>query len=236
MFKIALCMVFCLSACDYQLSQAREFKWASIDKSKIQASILQDLKIRSPYPAEIVDTEESVRERKLAAQQASKLELEARQKCVEMMPPDKKGAQQQKDSALTDQASMFMGTIHSPGQPRMDMRRDFELRNNKQYQACISEIANDPLIKDLRGKGKVFEDKQKARRTHDEKLRTKANELVDLSIAEYGKEHNFEIIVTNSPNSVAYNGSKLVLDVTADVLANLEQNNPSSVLQGKTTN
>jgi hypothetical protein len=200
--------------CDYELGHARTFKWATVDKYKIQNAVVDDFKNNNPYPAEISkDIDRRVRDRDTLKEQISDLETAGKQKC--------KASGTQKTDASPKK------TIGSPdampSEPHIesieDWNRERRLENSPEYIDCMANVKKDQLIIDLKDKVKALDDMYDAKRKYDDSMKKKLEKTIDAAVAEYAEKNGFELIISNQSNGIViYSKEKAVLDVTADVI------------------
>jgi len=209
-----------LTGCDFDMPQLRTFKWAVVDKNKIQASVFEEFKKSNPYPPEInQDADENSRERSFTREQASDLENTAKLKCRAAMLKDSSTKQPNIRSSLGMNAPIALA-------PSIDWEYEQKLKNSPVYQECLNNIKQDPLIADLKDKSRKIEEIFEARRKHDIEVRKIADKAIEVAVTQYAEKNKLDLIVTNqfynNDNNVLYNKNKVILDVTPDVVKNLK--------------
>lgn len=80
------------------------------------------------------------------------------------------------------------------------------------------------IIVDLEEKAKKLQGIRDARRKHDLDVSKKTDEAIDIAVAKYAEFNGYQLILTNRSSSIAYNGDKVTIDVTDDVLDSLLKN------------
>lgn len=200
--------------CDFDFCHARTFKWATVDKYKIQNAVADDFKSNNPYPADISkDIDSRVRDRNLLKEQISELETAGQKKCKASVLP--------KSDPTTKK---LMGNPDvMPSEPHIesieDWHRERRVENSTEYLDCVAGVKKDQLIIDLKEKSKALDDMYEAKRKHDDATKKKLEKTMDAAVAEYAEKNGFELIISSQSNgTVIYSKDKAVLDVTADVI------------------
>jgi hypothetical protein len=186
--------------------------WALVNKQEIHSAIADSFEDEHPYPAEL-DNDYSARvaEQERLSQQISDLKSNATQRCLSMKSAP----------ASADTPPRYP----SPPQP---LQREYVIRqagSTAELQSCLQDIENDQLIRDLRAQTKAFQELQQQRREHDVAVRKLLDEQITAAIATYATANGFSLVISNE-SSIVYNQNQRVLDVTAAVIAQLQNPPP----------
>jgi hypothetical protein len=218
-------LIACISGCDFQLIQNHKFKWAVIEKNKIETVMFENFKKNNPYPSELGNEHEPREQIRDIQDQISKLDKELFEKCANSNGADKKQSQSKNND--TDKIVPQHETI----QIKDVTGRIMTMRNwpgssyNKAAEACTNQVRNDPRMLDLSEKLAKLNNLAISRRDFDNDTRKKVKEFVDKAIVEYAKNNNFQLIINRYSDNIAYNSDKVVLEVTDDVIAHLSKTN-----------
>lgn len=227
-------MLISVAGCDFDFKYVRSFKWAAVDKYKIQNTVDDEFKDNNPYPEDInKDIESNVRERNLVKDQISELQSEGERKCkLSFLPSSNSTADPQKTFLISQ--GKVLAEKPQP-EPIEDWQRVRKVENSPEYQDCLADIKKDPLIIDLKEKSGKLDAIYDAKRKHDDEVKKKLEATIESAIAVYAEKNGFDLIITNQSNgNVLYSKDKVVLDVTADVIDMLQKNMVATKQQSAT--
>ena len=156
-------LILLLSACDnFSLNPKTQIKWAVVDKQKITEALTENFKKDNPYPKELGDENSLRSDRSNIQKQISKLEDDARQKCLHDISSNKKESKSKE--AIPKTSSSEQGVVHINGHdvpvaaiPRGGLVSFEELgiehypKTNpiiysSEYKACVSNIRKTLLL------------------------------------------------------------------------------------------
>jgi len=150
--------------------------------------------------------EEMSNERRLLSKQIEQLQRDLKRQCYEMWDnahkngPAKSGHPSSKPPRLD----------YSPSDPI-----DYD---DPDYRACLQKIPVDPLLRDLQGKQHAYFEKEGEYSQREQTLRQNAASALAKLLDTYAQAHGYQLIVDYDGRNVLFNRSKIVLDVTADLL------------------
>jgi hypothetical protein len=217
---LLLMFFFCITGCNYKNRLFDQCNWVVIDKSKIEAVLLEKFKINNPIPPEFIMDEESRKEYSLIQEKLYQLGKDASKKCSESAKWDNTRDTPTDDVlVLPPSPDGIVRYVQNP------TATDSGLIRNKVYQKCLNNMQNGLLISALQKKLKKFRDIYSKGRDFDDDIRKKAKEFLNKKIAEYGEKNHISLIIDkpveyrgSNYNGIAYNSDNVVIDVTDDIM------------------
>lgn len=206
-FKISLListLLLGLSGCKLDKLTATEpaHPWVVVDRYKIDNLINTAIKKNNPYPAEIGDDEELMRQRMELQRIQSQAESVARSKCT----PE-----------INRSTSSTLSLDENAGQASMQKYRDMQL--------CMQQANNDPLVMQMREKMMALNKLSEKKSRFDMDLRTISKTAMDKVMEAFAKEKGYRLILSKNNDSILFNADMQILDVT-DELANYIDQHP----------
>ncbi|MDO9103627.1 MAG: hypothetical protein Q7U57_01565 [Methylovulum sp.] len=235
---LVFCLLTLLTACDQQqlpqptqtansISSAPqtsvptpEIKWAVANKYKVTEAIKIALTNADPeIESQNAHYNEAVKERKLIDEQIDRLTQQIKDKCGGEKSKDKNKPHEihLKGGRNLGEQGGFAITISE----LEDIRRG---HNNPDYWDCIDKAKKeDKQMIDLQGKLARLSDLFLEKRQNDQMFRERANNTFTQLIDTYGQLHGYQLIISGGSELVLFNQSKVVLDITEDLLAFIAQ-------------
>lgn len=240
--NFTILLLLLLSACDnISINPKSQIRWAMVDNQKITNALTETVIKNNPYPKELGDENELKSDLSNTQKQISQLEDSAEKKCLNDISSNKKESKPKEGIPKT--SSSEQGVVHINGHdvPLAAIPRgrsvSFEelaiehypktnpIIYSSEYKDCVANIAQDPLIVDLRHQVEKIYEIQSKRRQHESEVRKKTDEYAKTIIAKYAETNKFQMIISNNygDNAILYNADKVTLNVTDDVIGFLSK-------------
>lgn len=214
MFKtiLTILLLISISGCNADFFSFREIKWATIDNSKLRQIVGDRFKVENPYP-DAINKEDAHRERSRLGQQISDITSIGTAKCREIAARGDNGAPTEASPYRRDGDPI----------PTLGPAQIYKLLSNSKYQNCMRELENDQLVADLKNKLSAIEEMSVARQKHDRLVMEKAEKYINAAISEYAESNHFDLVIFKQSDDIAYNKSKVTLDITEAVLNSMPE-------------
>lgn len=237
LLPVSLC--FFIAGCDDSLMHIKRFKWATVNESDIQSAVREEFKKNNPYPESIrSNIDDMTHDRRKLQIKIAEMESIWKRKCrasslLDIESGDKKSSVNQEENVN----KLSGGVDGFSSEPNIitstTVRLETKVESSASYQDCMSGAKSDTLMVDLRDKLEVLDKAYDVKEKHDDDVRKKLENTIDLAISDYAEENGFELIIASRSNgNIVYSKNKIVVDVTADIVDYL-QKDIAKTLQAK---
>ncbi|MBT9100111.1 hypothetical protein KFZ76_20620 [Methylovulum psychrotolerans] len=229
----SLCLLALLSACDalqapppptpapaaQAFISAPAIKWAVVDKRKLTEAVSLALSKADPeIEAANSRYQEQTKERKLIVDQISEIGRAMRDKC-----PDAQGNKGGKNLPSKPADIPYQEFGSSRIYSGADLLEWQKTHNNPAYLECVKKIKEDPLLIDLQTRLETFGNLEREKSQNERQLRELTESTLTKLVGTYGQHHGYQLIINDRDQSIVHNQSKVVLDITADLLDFISQ-------------
>ena len=190
-------------------TRTHRFQWASFEQNKIKKIIEDRLVSETKLPDELnFDEGDFYRKRSNLDKTIRQLEKAGKEKC------DKKLLPADANTSLPEKIRHLQGGVIVTD-PSWD--KYHEMRSSKEYIDCVMSERGSKEILELQASLDKENELRTKRAKFIENIKRGADDTLRTMVADYAKENKLDLVILRQSDSIIYNKSNGVLDITNDL-------------------